>query len=488
MYEDEIVEDTDSSSSTSSPREPVVTTNHSTALATALRTVAAQRGIIATLVDERDSALEHVAALKRASTADHNTLVQLKGALARTGDAMQQVELILGINVRDESASTRRPQSASAHREDADTMRSRRLREALRPVSLIHVSAPAVPREVGEEDTEHEAALKKQLAETDACVERLSRDRERLLEVASRNGNGRDSELARELQRARDDLVSSTQQWDAKQKELSRLRTLMRFSVLKRENERLHAVVERCDELELAKQRLERDVQSMNRNGVSSEMRRLRLLEVHCRALMEAGQLNIPKHLVAMVPDHERCRESVLPVDRDEKSTTDEGRAAHQQTLERPLPAQPEPAMAPVPEAPPTTKPSERGGAHDTAPRSVPADNARDAQQADADIPLSTITARMAKYLAKKEAERDAAAAKKREDEKSRSRPQSAVAKRPGFAAAVRQMPHEAALVRQQRELEQRLGIPRQRPWTATAKPTPPATRSGSLRMRLSGM
>jgi hypothetical protein len=102
-------------------------------------------------------------------------------------------------------------------------------------------------------------------------------------------------------------LTESAASWDAKQRELQRLRTLMRFSVLKRENEQLETTVKRADELEAMLvqerrkarekqyevERLERQLEraladARGRRTESSELKRLRLLETHCLAIMAA--------------------------------------------------------------------------------------------------------------------------------------------------------------------------------------------------------
>lgn len=95
------------------------------------------------------------------------------------------------------------------------------------------------------------------------------------------------SKLVQELEEARDRLGESSAEWADKSKELNRLRTLMKFSQLKRDSDKLQETYARVDELET----LLRRQQSVTARTEfdREEYQRLRYLETHVRSLAERG-------------------------------------------------------------------------------------------------------------------------------------------------------------------------------------------------------
>lgn len=114
--------------------------------------------------------------------------------------------------------------------------------------------------------------------EREVAVLRRQRD-ENLRETQSQL-----SQMFAELEDAQSKMDESTAEWEAKNKELNRLRTLMRFSQLKRDSDKLHETYARVDELE---SRLRKYQQASYRETLDrQELRRLKMLEAHCRAAM----------------------------------------------------------------------------------------------------------------------------------------------------------------------------------------------------------
>ena len=142
-------------------------------------------------------------------------------------------------------------------------------------------------------------------------VERLRRERD----DAHSNHQSRFDQLVRDLEEAKESLEESTTDWDSKMKELNRLRTLMRFSQLKQDSDRLHQANKRIDELESSVRRYQMAAQRFDKDR--SEYRRLRLLDAHCNALLERnGHLSeIPSHLLKSAPANAQDRNVPEAVD-----------------------------------------------------------------------------------------------------------------------------------------------------------------------------
>jgi hypothetical protein len=104
--------------------------------------------------------------------------------------------------------------------------------------------------------------------------------------------------LLQEVEEARDKLEEGSAHWSEKQKELNRLRVLMRFSQLKRDSDKLQETYKRVDELENL---LRRSHQNDQRSAIDrDDLKRLKLLEIHTAAVFDgvAPVSSIPPHLL----------------------------------------------------------------------------------------------------------------------------------------------------------------------------------------------
>jgi hypothetical protein len=291
----------------------------------ALAKVESQRTLIGDLTRSKRESDDALAAAASRIAELQQELEQHRRDARATQRLAVQAEAVLGLNAgaAQAVAASARPLSAME--------RTQRIREAARPVVEFRVrcvgssgsdavaSKNAQRTSANDEEDDCDGPEREQLtAQIDQLESELKRSHEncmKLQDIVDRqhqqDSRPAESEgarsLAEELARVQEVLSESTATWDAKQQELQRLRTLMRFSVLKKESDQLQDTLERCDQLEVTAsqerrkarekqyevERLERQLEraladARVRKTASAELKRLRLLESHCLAIMSA--------------------------------------------------------------------------------------------------------------------------------------------------------------------------------------------------------
>jgi hypothetical protein len=300
-------------------------------LVDASKKIEAQRRTIAELMRDREASNAAVTALRRELHEAGATAGLNEQKVREAGTMLHEAERLIGL-----AASASAGSSSSSGNAANNLDRLKHLRQALRPVTVFQVpqpawmAAPATPVAVAAPSAKPESPPPSTLdqdcdpserAQLLGQIERLEtglqRSQDNCLQLqdmvakyqkeekARESGNAK--ELAEELARVQETLTESAATWDAKQRELQRLRTLMKFSVLKRENERLESTLQRADELEVALnaekrkarekqyevERLERQLERaladcQARQLMNAELKRLRLLESHVLGIIAA--------------------------------------------------------------------------------------------------------------------------------------------------------------------------------------------------------
>jgi hypothetical protein len=486
---------------------PEATVGHAprtTPVAGLLAKVAAQEKVIAALSAAKISAERSADALRDTLGSTTEALCRATSELADARQLARQAEVALAF--------------APASSEDTDVGRRRVLREAQRTVTVVRMAMPLKPHSAVVAEATTASAKLLRASETE-CAHLQSRIlslevsvREAVADAAAQRAlkarEDKERDLEDELLKAKLLLDEGSGQWEIKQKELSRLRTLMRFSLLKKDSDQLQAVTDRNAELERLLERKQHG--DVNRD----DYRRLRLLEAHCTAMQQRGatDLNsIPKDVlprrdetVPAVASSDVAAAGPLPARPPvEKSPA----KAHPVSLGATLPtatARPEAVLCDI-EGPPTIAETVAETAAD-APSTV----------ADEDVPFNVITDRMQLYLARRQQlqrevqeKRDADTAKKRPSTATVSRPRTSPRAMPSYPDSKGERgPTVAASLSMASSLAQRLQHigrqnssgynPRGRPSSAhapqravtgslasyTSRPTPYATPAASAERR----
>jgi hypothetical protein len=300
-------------------------------LVDASKKIEAQRRTIAELMRDREASNAAVTALRRELHEAGATAGLNEQKVREAGTMLHEAERLIGL-----AASASAGSSSSSGNAANNLDRLKHLRQALRPVTVFQVpqpawmAAPATPVAVAAPsakpespppstldqdcDPSERAQLLGQIERLETGLQRSQDNCLQLQDMVAKyqkeekdRESGNAKELAEELARVQETLTETAATWDAKQRELQRLRTLMKFSVLKRENERLESTLQRADELEVALhaekrkarekqyevERLERQLERsladcQARQLMNAELKRLRLLESHVLGIIAA--------------------------------------------------------------------------------------------------------------------------------------------------------------------------------------------------------
>ena len=238
------------------------------------------------------------------------------------------------------------------------------------------------------------------------------------------HANKEQERLLQEVEDARDKLEEGSAHWNEKQKELNRLRVLMRFSQLKRDSDKLQETYKRVDELENL---LRRSHQSDQRNAIDrDDLKRLKLLEMHVTAVYDgaATMSSIPPQLLrrtaasGVTNAHPLASGSGPSASQPSKSAV-----VRPSTAKLSRPSTPTIATDPVvakladerPSAPqsPLRETSSRplDSTAEKVDQPSPAAAAAPAVVAEADVSFSTITERMQQYLERRKRQKEEAVA-----------------------------------------------------------------------------
>jgi hypothetical protein len=282
--------------------------------------------------------------------------------------------------------------------------------------------------------------LNQQLSGQKLVISSLEREVERLRQERDATHQQKQQELdklVRELEETKESFDQSSSAWDDKMKELNRLRTILRFSQLKADSDKLQGAYKKMDELEntlrkyqMASQRADRD---------RSEFRRLRMLDAHCKALIDRGGSlqEIPPHLLQVTPAALTPPFSLAAAAQLQASSPASPSAAHHDV---PLPnGLPIPAKATTSEKAKQTEEVSAPASVQPRPGSAGQESSSGIVEAEEDTDFSTIVSRMQAYQQKKAlAAAQKAAAEKKElasvNAGLKSRPTSASSTRPASA------------------------------------------------------
>ena len=124
-------------------------------------------------------------------------------------------------------------------------------------------------------------AANERLALLEFDVHRLKKERD----DAVRSRQTEIDSLEGELEKVHQRMDETSEEWAQKQRELNRLRILMRFSQLKKDSDKLVDTYRRVDTLEAEVRRLQQRVRMDD--SLQTDLRRLRLLEAHCLSILE---------------------------------------------------------------------------------------------------------------------------------------------------------------------------------------------------------